>query len=311
MNLLVLLVGVVVGPASGGQALAVANGVGSAYSVTPAFQDASVDQQATQDLSIQLANHTATDQSFKLSVADFGSLNESGGVAFLGSGTGDLGKPYGLTSWLTLDHNVVFVPAGKSVKIIATVQNRESLAPGGHYGAVLATAITDEGAPKAVAPQVGLHAVLSSLILLTKTGGAAPGLKLVSERFSHNPAVLPTEIEQRFQSSGNVHVVPRGIVEIRDPARRLVSRGALNVDSEYILPESFRKIPVTLTPVAGAWLPGRYSIVTTYRYDGRTKTKVFRDSVWYAGTIAVWLAWLVLVGGIIFAGWWLWWRRRK
>jgi hypothetical protein len=282
----------------------------SGYSITPAFQDADINTQPSQNLAVQIDNNTDHDQSFKLTASDFGSLNESGGVAFLGSTTDDFQRRYGLTSWLGIDHNVVFVPKQGSSKVIVTVQNRQSLSPGGHYGALLATAITDEGQPKAAAPQVGLHIVLSSLILLTKEGGAAPSLKLVSEDFGRNPAQLPGQISQRFQNAGNVHVTPRGIVEVRDPAGRLVKRGVLNESGGFVLPESFRRLPVELVSTSRAWLPGRYRITTTYSYIGSATTRTFTDAVWYAGTAAVVVAWLVLGAGLVMAGGWLWYRRR-
>ena len=291
--------------------MAPAANAAAAYTVTPAFQTATLDAQGSADVSVELSNNTTTDQSFKLTAADFGSLNESGGVAFLGAPASELSHPYGLVSWLELGENVVFVPAGQRVTIHASVQNRESLAPGGHYGAILATAVNDDtGQPKNVAPQVGLHAVLSSLILLTKTGGANPDLKLVSQTFSHTAFNLPTKLLQRFQNAGNVHVVPRGIVQITDPAGRVVARGSLNEDSVFIFPESFRQIPVTLLPVGHAWLPGRYTITTQYRYDGIEATKTFTQTIWYAGGIVVALSWLVLILALLGGGWWFWRRRR-
>jgi hypothetical protein len=282
----------------------------SVFTVTPAFQDATVSGTTSVDLSIQLSNHTPADQSFALSVADFGSLNESGGVAFLGTTPNELDRPYGLVSWLQLDRNVAFVPAGGTVTIGVTVENRDSLSPGGHYGAVLATAVTDTGTPQNVGTQIGLHEVLSSLILVTKTGGALPDLKLVSESFQRSPLTLPNTLLQRFQDAGNQHVVPRGTVEIRDPLGRLVKSGALNENSFFILPESFRQIPVDLITVGHSWLPGRYTITTEYRYDGTEATKTFKDSVWYVGAAAVLVAWITLGVVILGAGGWWWWRRK-
>jgi hypothetical protein len=282
----------------------------AAYTVTPAFQTITLDAHGNADLSIDLANHTANDQSFQLSVADFGTLNESGGVAFLGTPARELDHPYGLVSWLQLDQNVVFVPAGKVVTLKASVENRDSLAPGGHYGAILATAVTDSGKFKSVSPQVGLRAVLSSLILVTKSGGAAPELNLLSEDSTHNLFALPSTLDQRFQDAGNVHVVPRGTTTIRDPFGKVVSSGALNEDSVFVFPESFRRIRVNLSELAQAFVPGRYSVTTIYRYDGTEGTKTFIDHVWYAGAILVWLSWSMIAGVLIAAIWW-WLRRRN
>jgi hypothetical protein len=275
----------------------------SDFTITPAFQTANLDASGGTRLTIEIANATPADQSFKLSVADFGSLNESGGVAFLGAPASELDHRYGLVSWLQLSQNVVFVKAGGTAEIGATVENRASLAPGGHYGAVLATAITDTGAVKPLAAQVGLKAVLSSLILLTKSGGALPQLKLLSETYHRTAAGLPTVLDQRFQNQGNVHVVPRGIVEIRDPAGRVVRRGILNEDSSVVLPESFRRISVGLQSMGKPWLPGRYSITTMYRFDGTDTTKVFQDSTWYAGDLVVIMSWIVLTLVVAAIGW--------
>ena len=276
----------------------------STFSVTPAFQSASLDASPSVHLTITLSNETPKDQNFRLSVADFGSLNESGGVAFLGEGSSQLDHRYGLASWLQLNQNVIFVAAGKSAEIGVTVENRESLAPGGHYGAVLATAVTDTGVPQPLVAQVGVKAVLSSLILLTKTGGALPQLTLVSETSHHSAAQLPGSVVQRFQNPGNVHVVPRGVIQIIDPAGRIVASGALNESSSFILPESYRKLPVTLSNLAKPWYPGRYVMKTVYRFDGTDATKTYWETFWYIGSAAVIVSWIIIATLFAFgAGW--------
>jgi hypothetical protein len=143
---------------------------------------------------------------------------------------------------------------------------------------------------------------------VTKEGGLEQNLKLVSQTPNHRGWRVPTSIEHRFQNLGNVHDIPRGVAEVRDSAGQVVSRGALNESSGAILPESFRRFQTPLVSVGQALLPGRYQIVTTYRYDGTDTTKTLKTYFWYIGSLIVWLAGVLGLGLVAAAAWW--WRRR-
>lgn len=277
------------------------------FVISPAFQEVSVRaDQPKVHYSLSLRNTTNADQNFRLSVVDFGALDEEGGVAFLGQPATELEHRYGLASWMTVDRNTVFVPAAGAVQMVVEIDNRASLSAGGHYGAVLATAITETGQP-VTDPRVGIKQVLSSLVLVSKEGGEDAILKLGSQTNDGGWWRLPGTIEQRFQNAGNVHLVPRGTVEVRDSLGKVVKRGALNEASGVILPESFRRYKTPLISVASAWMPGYYRIESTYRYDGTTQTKTFVSSFWYGGTLLVWALFglmILAVGG----GVWAWHR---
>jgi hypothetical protein len=278
--------------------------------VSPAFQSVSLAASAPSvQYEVQLINRNMVDQSFRLSLVDFKTLDEEGGVAFLGASTSELEHKYGLASWMSLEKDSVFVPAGKTAKVLVTINNRPSLAPGGHYGAVLATAVDDLGRPDG--DSVGVKQVLSSLVLATKEGGAERDLKLTSQTANAGWSRLPSEAVLRFQNLGNVHVVPRGTVEVKDEAGRVVVRGAINEESGAILPESFRQYKTPLRQIARALLPGRYQMVTTYRYDGTDATSVFVTSFWYAGSLLVWGVLVGVVAAVLGLVWWLFVRTRK
>jgi hypothetical protein len=282
------------------------------FVVSPAFQQVSIraDQPRVQ-YALQLTNNNAVDQNFRLSTADFGALDEEGGVAFLGKPASELEHRYGLASWMVLEKDAVFIAAGKTMQILITVDNRPSLAPGGHYGAVLATAVTDTWQPVAGDPRVGVRQVLSSLVLVTKEGGAETTLKLMGQSSNASAYRIPSEVEHRFQNAGNVHLVPRGTVTVKDPMGRTVARGAINAESGVILPESFRRYTTPLLTLATAWLPGRYSITTDYRYDGREATQTYATTFWYAGTVVVWLVMVLILAAVGAGTWWLWYRKKR
>lgn len=278
---------------------------GRGFVISPAFQQVAVraDQPSAAYI-LSLRNTTSQDQNFRLSVVDFGSLDEEGGVAFLGQPATELEHRYGLASWMTLEREAVFVPALGQVQIKVTIENKQSLGSGGHYAAVLATAVTDTGQP-AADPRVGIKQVLSSLVLATKEGGEVAALNLASQSHDGGWWRLPGTMNFRFQNAGNVHVVPRGRVAVKDSVGRVVKQGALNEASAVILPESFRRYKTSLMSVGNAWMPGIYRIETSYRYDGNEKTKTLVNSFWFVGQL---IGWLLIVGilSVVGGGIWLW-----
>jgi hypothetical protein len=279
--------------------------------ISPAYQQAEVsgDHPIT-SFQIELSNFTAVDERFSLTTTDFTASGEDGGVAFLGQSSQTINNPRRLAEWMSLSADTVLVPAGQSAPVEVTITNREGMAPGGHYGAVLATA-EDATAPGNGQPQVGLKQALSTLVLVTKDGGGQPDLQLESQAgggWWH----LPSTLVHRFENLGNVHVTPRGVVTVTDPLGRMVERGALNDGSGIILPSSFRRYTTSLLGVGSAWLPGRYTVTTSYRYDGIQTTKTLVTHIWYAGQVGVWLSLLVGMMALGYGLWWAWrwWRHR-
>jgi len=300
------------------QAGMAAAGPGSGLTISPVYQDVSLAKdQSSARYTVTLTNNSGVSQTFKFEAKDFGSLDESGGVAFLGDSTSDFEKAHGLANWVTLDKDSATVPAGGQVQIGMTVSNAESLASGGHYAALEAEAQT---APTDAAKnsRVGITQVLSSLLFLLKDGSAPPNLRLVDQTLgSRGDLSLPASANERFLDDGAVHVVPRGTVTIQDPLGRQVMRGALNEGSGIILPGSFRRYQTPLVQLASAWLPGRYTATTVYRYDGTSATQTAQVVFWYAGAWWLWVAAALVVALLGLVVWWLasgrprWWRRLR
>jgi hypothetical protein len=146
--------------------------------------------------------------------------------------------------------------------------------------------------------------VLSSLLLVTKQGGLRQELTIDSQKQSGGWWRLPVRVTQLYRNTGNVHVVPRGIVSVRDPFGREVRRGAINENSKVILPETKRSYTTQLLSLTGAWWPGRYSVVTAYRYDGTDQTRTYTQHFFHVGQAVVWL---VVAASLLAVGWWAWW----
>lgn len=223
-------------------------------------------QDKTKALDLTLSNNTKQTQSFKLSVLDFGALDESGGVAFASSDASTLIKKYGLSSWLKLESDSITLKPGQKAKIEAMIVNEDSLSPGGHYAAVVAS-LDSKDSPKG--SQIDIKQQLSALIMATKIGGEKYDLSLDKTEFQTSWWRLPSSVTLRFKNPGNVQVIPRGTVKLIAPGGKVVSQGIINEGSGYVLPETFRRLTTELTSVARPrWWPATYSMQVSYRYDG-------------------------------------------
>jgi hypothetical protein len=279
--------------------------------ISPVLQDVSLPtNRPSVGYSVTIANNTGVDQAFRLGVRDFGSLDESGGVAFLGDPASEFVQSHGLSEWMSLDKSSVTVPVGGKIQVVVTIRNDDKLRLGGHYGVLTAEALTAPGTP-ASGTRVGVTQVLSSLFLVVKEGSPPPNLRLLSQVLNGNsPWRLPDGVIQRFEDDGDVHVVPRGITTITDPLGRMVERGVMNEDSGNILPGSIRRFQTPLARIARAWVPGRYMMASSYRYDGKADTQTSTSTFWYVGSGGLVIGVVVLLM-IVLAGGLTWWLRRR
>lgn len=265
--------------------------------IGPAMKEVTIapqDDEVTFELTLR--NNNETTVTAHLRALDFKALDESGGVAFTGLRADENSAQYGLSSWLTFNKDTVVIAPGQTEKVTAIVTNRDSLGPGGHYGAIVVTPDKSEDAVDA--NRVEILPALSTLVLAKKLGGERYDLKLNSTSFDKSGLSFPGKVTLRFQNDGNVHVVPRGTVIIRDPLGKEVSKTNINADSGVILPQSFRKYPNNLSSLARAWLPGRYQVEINWRYDGKEETTSTSASFWYIG----WGAYLLVLAMLIIVG---------
>lgn len=216
--------------------------------------------ETTADVTLQ--NNTNQSISAYLQLVDLRALGEYGGTSLDKAG---LTGKYDLANWMTLPGgDTVIVASGETVKVRVKITNRDDLAPGGHYGAVVISTSSNN----AVKSDVNINQQLVSLLFIKKLGGESYGLQLKSVDYKKSSNV-PQEVTTTFKSTGNVHVVPRGYVEVTDPAGKLVAKGILNQDSSLILPGSERKFVTLMQPVSSASKPGKYKVTVYYRYDGQ------------------------------------------
>lgn len=268
------------------------------------LQEVTLNEEKEVRIEVTVTNTTEVIGTFQLHVFDFGSLDESGGVAFLGA-SNELETKYSLASWMRPEKDSVTLLPGKSETIPILIENRESLAPGGHYGAIVFES-TDPAMPESP-NTIAVNQMIASLVFVKKTGGAKPALELMNVEHHASLLTFSKEVIPRFHNPGNIHVVPRGRVEVLDPLGRLVYRGVLNEASSLVLPESFRLFPTTLLPVSQAFLPGKYTLRLQYRYEEETAFQMWEKQFILFPPLTSLL--LLGIGGVISV--YAWWKRRK
>lgn len=272
-------------------------------SISPMFQEVSLDANNKDDriktFPIDVSNTTDSLITLRLSLFDFGSLDESGGVAFLGAEE-NFEKKYSLASWMSLDRDAIALGPGEKQTVIVSVENRESLSPGGHYGAIIfkteknSNESNEDGSHAA---NIAVNQSFASLIFVKKVNGAIYDLALKDYEMKKNWFQLSDTLRIRFQNKGNTHVVPRGLVTIADPLNRMVKKGVINPESAIILPEIFRTYPVEIKSVARAFIPGWYTISIQHRYDGKDDFTVQSESFFYIPPIVIFVP--VIIGLLV------------
>lgn len=279
------------------------------FSVNPFFQDIILEKdQPEATFPLAVTNSTEVPAVLRLSALDFGALDESGGVAFLGMH--NLEQKYGLASWISLEKDALVLGSGETQSVRVTIENRESLSPGGHYGAIFFKLENDaRGDSITPSEQVAFQPSFASLIYVKKNGGEIYGLNLTDKIINKNWIGFPSAIKLRFQNPGNVHVSPRGVVNVADPLGRVVMRGIINEESGIILPETFRVFPISLRQIGAMLIPGHYTLSTQYRYDG--KEEFSNDKLTFIFIPPIFILLIIILALIIFAGAKLWLKRRK
>ena len=265
------------------------------FSITPFLKEINLSADQKEDsYFLEVGNGTAAPVDVTFSLNDFGASNDGNGVLFLDPKENN---KYSLSPWIRLETDRLSLGAGEKKSIKVIISNNENLSPGGHYGAIIANMgkATEDGA------MVSLNTKLTALIFLRKSGGETYGLNLEKSEAAATMFSLPQKSHLFFENSGNVHVTARGIVSVVDPLGRTISAGIINSESAIILPESSRMLPVELSSRDMAYMPGRYRIITQYRYDGRDDFSTSEESHWFfpTATVAVMMIVFVLVVIII------------
>lgn len=244
---------------------------------------------------VSVRNTTNKELTAQIRLVDFSALDEFGGVS-LSQVDAPLSE-YSLAKWMSLPNGTLLtLPRNQDVNIPITIRNDNELSPGGHYGAAIISVSSDQ---KLVANEIAFKQELASLLFVKKTGGETYGLELESIKPENLPNI-PKTVSLKFKSTGNVHVVPRGYIELTDPKGMVVAKGIINPESTLVMPDTSRQFVAIIEPIAESKVKGEYKLTAYYRYDGleefQSQTISFRRGSTFVSTSIILLVSIFLTG---------------
>jgi hypothetical protein len=212
-------------------------------------------------------NNTKSDIELNLSVQDFTQLENSYKINFLEKKDAANYK-YSLSSWISFENkNLQLSPKEKKTVKVFIDNNR--ITKGGHYASILAEIAQPENKK-----QINIKAVISSLLFVrASTGQEIEEGKINLFKPSQDFLEYPNTYLLRFENSGNVHVIPYGLVEVYDPLGNKIARGILNENSLDAMPESIRNYEIQTTTYEKVLLPGFYTAKIALHF-GKTDKKL-------------------------------------
>lgn len=186
---------------------------------------------------------------------------------------------------------------GKSINAQITVRDSSQLAPGGHYASVLVKQVDNTGGSLSLSPAVSVMA------FIIKEDGAVRKLSASLVGGSGTMLRVPNTATVDFGNDGNVSIVPRASVQVRGPNGTIVKAGVLNQESLWVLPSSTLKTQTLLASSSRVWIPGRYTTLIIYRYDGSDETKDITTTQWVFPPLTLLSVIILVILVVMFVRW--------
>jgi len=263
--------------------------------ISPFYSDVTIgEKDESKQLVFKIANQSSGETSVKLSFVDLGTLDASGGIPFQGMKLeeGAPGGKYSLAEWVRMEKEQETIGPGETKDIIVTILNDGKLSSGGHYGALMVQAQSSEENENL---KMKVSPILTAMVFLKKEGGEIYDLVLDKNEMKKTYFSFPEKVTLLFSNRGNVHVIPRGTVTVKDLLGRTIARSAINIESRLILPETSRTMEVPIRKFPGIRLSGKYEIQIDHRYDGKNEFDSQKIGFYYISPFQIGLGLLLTI----------------
>lgn len=270
-------------------------------SVSPSivYLDLSTDLPQT---TLTYTNHSQESIQLSFSASDVVELEDGYQLSFLNPKSAQ-NFQYRLSSWISFGQNSLILSPGQSGSVIVSIA-KDKLSPGGHYGSILASIQQKNGSGA-----VSVQAVLSSLIFVrSHTGVENEAGHITSFNLSQQWWDFPSMGVLRFNNTGDVELVPYGLIQILDSQNHLVAKGIVNETSAMTLPETLRRYDIPLTSLSSFLFPGWYHATLSLHF-GKSNEKATQTLVFFTqGSIPLTTICIVF---LILGSLYLYWKRPR
>lgn len=266
-------------------------------SVTPPLFQLSVEPGGRWASSVKMVNGGTSDIEVYATPVNFMARGEDGSAKFIPVIDG---PSEGLTAaeWIDVSRGPYTVPSERSIDIPFTVSVPEDAVPGGHYAAFLiGTEPADESLEGSV---VRVSSLVTSLLLMRVEGEVIESGYIREFRTDTGWYKRPeARFTLRFQNTGNVHLRPRGLIEIENMWGE--SRGSIpiNTGNQFgnVLPDSSRAFHYRWEGEGSLFELGRYTATVTLSYgENGSKHASQKVTFWVMPAIP-----LLVILGLVFA----------
>ena len=190
--------------------------------VSPPSQEVVGNPGSVVSVKAKIRNRGTASINVKVRVEDFTAAGQEGQISLVDNGA------QSLTAWTVLSLDNFKLAAGEAKEVVASVTLPGGVA-GGKYGAFVFSVIGDE----ASANSAVLSQELASLFLIKITGAVKENIEITQFSAPSFVEFGPVPFSLKFTNSGNVHLKPFGLVNVRDifgnTVKDIVVRGETNV----------------------------------------------------------------------------------
>lgn len=275
-------------------------------SLTPLVYEVTVKPGTSTSGSLEVQNLSDAAQTLYPIARDFEPDPDSGGSPRFLPKPSDT-DPTFLSNWVTFSQASMTL-APKETKVLTyQLSVPDNASPGGHYGAVFASA-----APPAqlVESGVSLGGSVGTLLLVTVEGtvtvaGSGGALRAVDNQGKSwwIYQSLPLDLQYTLHNSGTVHLTPSGALIVRRGKTTVLER-TLNPDNGRVLPASDRMFTERITDAIGYGRFTATATVTMTAPNGETVPATLITSFWRLPLTPIGIALLLLIA--LFIGFRIW-----
>jgi hypothetical protein len=197
-------------------------------------------------------------------IRDFKSEGEDGQARLIEPGSEN--GPY-MSSWIQITNKGVSFAPGETKDFNFKIAVPTNAGPGGYYGALVfgtkAPNVKVDSAEKGAAIGVAQQAAVLVLIQIAGQVNESAIIRDFSTDKSLYNTPFSTTFLTRIENQGNVHIKPRGVIQVYNVMGKEVSNIKINDKSANVLPKTIRKFDNIWKDSFGF---GRYKAVLSLSY---------------------------------------------
>lgn len=265
----------------------IAQGAGQGLEISPPLLDIKADPGETVKTKIRVRNVTKESLVVKAQFEDFVASGEDGQPKILLNS--DEQSPYSIKDWLSAPESVTLASQQRAEIEVAIVVPQDA-SPGGHYGVIRFTGTP----PELEGTGVSLSASVGTLVLVNISGDVTESAK-VAELFASKSGKRsslfeygPIDFTTRVENTGNIHLQPKGTLQVTNMFGKTVYVGQINQDSRNVLPGSIRKFEQSMDKKL---LFGRYTLKADIVYGTNSQIT--------SASIVFWVIPYKLIGALV------------